>query len=43
MRGMFSTVAGPKIKLWNGQALLVMVKDGVATHLTDQALKAKFE
>jgi hypothetical protein len=28
----------PKIKLWNGQAMLVMVKDGKVTHYSDMAL-----
>jgi len=28
----------PKIKLWNGQAMLVMVKDGAVTHFSDMAL-----
>lgn len=30
--------AAPKIRLANGQAMLVMVKDGVVTHYNDMAL-----
>jgi hypothetical protein len=29
---------GSKVKLWNGQAMLVMVKDGAVTHFSDMAL-----
>jgi hypothetical protein len=30
--------SSPKVKLWNGQAMLVMVKDGSVTRHSDMAL-----
>jgi len=31
-------VAEPKIRLWEGEARLVLVQDGVVTHFNDMAL-----